>query len=134
MNSQEKSIVKSQIKSSIQKRIGSDAYSAYVEIVDVLAYACTFKNPRMFSSIEMNERTWQDLASSITVCELQSIAASLNKFKSNNRIFYILGCLARTYARRKSSCSSVDYTQRRYTKADFARVITPISELANIEW
>lgn len=134
MTTTDKNLVKNQVKSSIEHRIGAVAAQAYIEIIDALCYACTFKNPRRFADIEMNERTWQDFASSITVGELRSVASSTSKCQSKNRLFYTLGCLARTYARRKSSLSQADYAQRRYTNADFASVITPIDALKNIEW
>lgn len=133
MKSQDKNIVKTQVKSSIEHRIGSDAFSAYAEIIDALAYACTFKNPRMFADMEMNDRTWQDFALSITTAELHTVSQSLN-YNPKNRLFYILGCLTRVYSRRKSSISKQDYAQRRYTKAELERHITKVEDLANIEW
>lgn len=133
MKSQDKNIVQIQVKSSIEHRIGTDAFSAYAEIIDALAYACTFKNPRMFADMEMNELTWQDFASSITTAELQTVSQSLN-YNPRNRLFYILGCLTRVYSRRKSSVSKQDYAQRRYTRAELERHVTKIEDLANIEW
>lgn len=130
----QKKQIENYIKKDIARRIGRDALSAYDEIVNALAYACTFKNPRRFADMDMNERTWQDLASSITVLELQNVASSLARFTSGNRLFYILGCLTRTYSRRKSSVSSSNFTQRRYTKAELESVITKIDDLKNIEW
>lgn len=129
----QKKQIENYIKKDIARRIGRDALSAYDEIVNALAYACTFKNPRRFADMDMNERTWQDLATSITVLELQNVASSLARFTSGNRLFFILGCLTRTYSRRKSSSSS-NFMQRRYTKAELESVITKIDDLKNIEW
>lgn len=133
MTSLDKKQIENYIKKDIARRIGRDALSAYGEIISALAYACTFKNPRRFADMDMNERTWQDLASSITVLELQNVASSLARFTSGNRLFFILGCLTRTYSRRKSSSSS-NFTQRRYTKAELESMITKIDDLKNIEW
>lgn len=130
----QKKQIENYIKKDIARRIGSAALSAYGEIVNALAYACTFKNPRRFADMDMNERTWQDLASSITVLELQNVASSLAKFTSGNRLFFILGCLTRTYSRRKSSVSSSNFTQRRYTKAELESNVVHPDELSGIEW
>ena len=91
------------IKSSIRSRVGDVAFSSNTEIVGALAYACTFKSPRRFADMEMNERTWQDLAATITVLELDTVKESLTRFTHGNRLFYILGCLTRVYSRRKST-------------------------------
>ena len=133
MTSLDKKQIENYIKKDIARRIGRDALSAYDEIVNAIAYACTFKNPRRFADMDMNERTWQDLASSITVLELQNVASSLARFTSGNRLFFILGCLTRTYSRRKSSSSS-NFTQRRYTKAEIASNVVHPDELSGIEW
>lgn len=130
----QKKQIENYIKKDIARRIGSAALSAYGEIVNALAYACTFKNPRRFADMDMNERTWQDLASSITVLELQNVASSLARFTSGNRLFFILGCLTRTYSRRKSSVSSSNFTQRRYTKAELESVVVHPDDLVGIEW
>ena len=122
------------IESNIRSRVGDEAFASYAEIIAALAYACTFKNPRRFADMDMDERTWQDLASSITVLELQNVASSLARFTSGNRLFFILGCLTRTYSRRKSSVSSSNFTQRRYTKAELESVVTSIDSLKDIEW
>lgn len=134
MTTSDKNLVKNSIKTTIKHRIGADAYIQYAEIIEALAYACTFKNPRCFADIDMNERTWQDLASSITVLELQSVSSSLAKFTSGNRLFYTLGCLARTYSRRKCNIARTNYVQRRYTVAELEHNIVTPAQLANIEW
>lgn len=133
MNADQK-IVQKQVESNIRSRVGDEAFAAYGEIIAALAYACTFKNPRRFVDMDMNERTWQDLASSITVLELQNVASSLARFTSGNRLFFILGCLTRAYSRRKSSVSSSNFTQRRYTKAEIASNVVHPDELSGIEW
>lgn len=133
MTTFDKNITQNYIKTSIEHRIGTDAFSAYAEIIDALAYACTFKNPRMFADMEMNDRTWQDFASSITTAELQAVSKSLN-CNPRNHLFYILGCLTRVYSRRKSSTLRQDYAQHQYTRAKLERRVTKIEDLANIEW
>ena len=130
----DKKIVQKQVESNIRSRVGDEAFASYAEIIAALAYACTFKNPRRFADMDMNERTWQDLASSITVLELQNVASSLARFTSGNRLFFILGCLTRTYSRRKSSVSSSNFTQRRYTKAELESNVVHPDELSGIEW
>jgi len=123
------------IKSSIRSRVGDVAFSSNTEIVGALAYACTFKSPRRFADMEMNERTWQDLAATITVLELDTVKESLTRFTHGNRLFYILGCLTRVYSRRKSTSSTTsNFQERRYTKAELARAITHPEDLADIEW
>lgn len=123
------------IKSSIRSRVGDVAFSSNTEIVGALAYACTFKSPRRFADMEMNERTWQDLAATITVLELDTVKESLTRFTHGNRLFYILGCLTRVYSRRKSTLSATsNFQERRYTKAELARVITRPEDLVDIEW
>lgn len=134
MTSLDKKQIENYIKKDIARRIGRDALSAYGEIISALAYACTFKNPRRFADMDMNERTWQDLASSITVLELQNVASSLARFTSGNRLFFILGCLTRTYSRRKSSVSSSNFTQRRYAKSELESNVVHPGELSGIEW
>lgn len=129
----DKKIVQKQVESNIRSRVGDDAFAAYGEIIAALSYACTFKNPRRFADMEMNDRTWQDFALSITTAELHTVSQSLN-YNPKNRLFYILGCLTRVYSRRKSSISKQDYAQRRYTKAELERHITKVEDLANIEW
>lgn len=131
MTSLDKKQIENYIKKDIARRIGRDALSAYDEIVNALAYACTFKNPRRFADMDMNERTWQDLASSITVLELQNVASSLARFTSGNRLFFILGCLTRTYSRRKSARARISRnvaTPKRKLKAtSFTRTNFPAS-------
>lgn len=123
------------IKSSIRSRVGDVAFSSNTEIVGALAYACTFKSPRRFADMEMNERTWQDLAATITVLELDTVKESLTRFTHGNRLFYILGCLTRVYSRRKSTLSTTsNFQERRYTKAELARAITRPEDLVDIEW
>ncbi len=123
------------IKSSIRSRVGDVAFSSNTEIVGALAYACTFKSPRRFADMEMNERTWQDLAATITVLELDTVKESLTRFTHGNRLFYILGCLTRVYSRRKSTLSTTsNFQERRYTKAELARTVTRPEDLADIEW
>lgn len=123
------------IKSSIRSRVGDVAFSSNTEIVGALAYACTFKSPRRFADMEMNERTWQDLAATITVLELDTVKENLTRFTHGNRLFYILGCLTRVYSRRKSTLSTTsNFQERRYTKAELARAITRPVDLVDIEW
>lgn len=122
------------IKSSIRSRVGDVAFSSNTEIVGALAYACTFKSPRRFADMEMNERTWQDLAATITVLELDMVKKSLTRFTHGNRLFYILGCLTRIYSRRKSTSSTKNFRERHYTKAELARTVTRPEDLADIEW
>lgn len=122
------------IKSSIRSRVGDVAFSSNTEIVGALAYACTFKSPRRFADMEMNERTWQDLAATITVLELDMVKESLTRFTHGNRLFYILGCLTRIYSRRKSTSSTKNFRERHYTKAELARTVTRPEDLADIEW
>lgn len=123
------------IKSSIRSRVGDVAFSSNTEIVGALAYACTFKSPRRFADMEMNERMWQDLAATITVLELDTVKESLTRFTHGNRLFYILGCLTRVYSRRKSTLSTTsNFQERRYTKAELARAITRPVDLVDIEW
>ena len=122
------------IKSSIRSRVGDVAFSSNTEIVGALAYACTFKSPRRFADMEMNERTWQDLAATITVLELDMVKESLTRFTHGNRLFYILGCLTRVYSRRKSTSSTKNFRERHYTKAELARTVTRPEDLADIEW
>lgn len=123
------------IKSSIRRRIGDVAFSSKTEIVNALAYACTFKSPRRFADMDMNERTWQDLAATITVLELDTVNESLTRFTHGNRLFYILGCLTRVYSRRKSTSSTTsNFRERRYTNAELDRVVIRPEDLADIEW
>ena len=129
----DKKIVQKQVESNIRSRVGDDAFAAYGEIIAALAYACTFKNPRRFADMDMDGCKWQDLATTITAQELQTVNACLN-CRANNRLFFILGCLTRVYSRRKSAISKQDFSQRRYTKAELESVITKIDDLKNIEW
>ena len=123
------------IKSSIRSRVGDVAFSSNTEIVGALAYACTFKSPRRFADMEMNERTWQDLAATITVLELDTVNESLIRFTHGNRLFYILGCLTRVYSRRKSASSTTsNFRERRYTNAELDRAVIRPEDLADIEW
>lgn len=122
------------IKSSIRSRVGDVAFSSNTEIVGALAYACTFKSPRRFADMEMNERTWQDLAATITVLELDTVKESLTRFTHGNRLFYILGCLTRVYSRRKSTSQAPQFRECHYTKSELSRAVTRPEELANIEW
>lgn len=128
-----KKMVQKQVESNIRSRVGDEAFAAYGEIIDALAYACTFKNPRRFVDMDMDGCKWQDLATTITAQELQTVNACLN-CRANNRLFFILGCLTRVYSRRKSAISKQDFSQRRYTKAELESVITKIDDLKNIEW
>lgn len=129
----DKKMVQKQVESNIRSRVGDEAFAAYGEIIAALAYACTFKNPRRFADMDMNERTWQDLATTITTSELQTVNACLN-CRANNRLFFILGCLTRVYSRRKSAISKQNFVQRRYTKAELESVVTSIDSLKDIEW
>lgn len=129
----DKKIVQKQVESNIRSRVGDEAFASYAEIIAALAYACTFKNPRRFADMDMDGCKWQDLATTITAQELQTVNACLN-CRANNRLFFILGCLTRVYSRRKSAISKQDFSQRRYTKAELESVITKIDDLKNIEW
>ncbi len=129
----DKKIVQKQVESNIRSRVGDEAFAAYGEIIAALSYACTFKNPRRFADMDMDGCKWQDLATTITAQELQTVNACLN-CRANNRLFFILGCLTRVYSRRKSAISKQDFSQRRYTKAELESVITKIDDLKNIEW
>lgn len=129
----DKKIVQKQVESNIRSRVGDDAFAAYGEIIAALSYACTFKSPRRFADMDMDGCKWQDLATTITAQELQTVNACLN-CRANNRLFFILGCLTRVYSRRKSAISKSDYPQRRYTKAELESVITKIDDLKYIEW
>lgn len=132
MNSGKK-MVQTQVESNIRSRVGDEAFASYAEIIAALAYACTFKNPRRFADMDMDGCKWQDLATTITAQELQTVNACLN-CRANNRLFFILGCLTRVYSRRKSAISKQDFSQRRYTKAELESVITSIDSLKDIEW
>ena len=129
----DKKMVQKQVESNIRSRVGDEAFAAYGEIISALAYACTFKNPRRFADMDMDGCKWQDLATTITAQELQTVNACLN-CRANNRLFFILGCLTRVYSRRKSAISKQNFSQRRYTKAELESVITKIDDLKNIEW
>ncbi len=130
-----KKTTENSIKSSIRSRVGDVDFSSNAEIIDALAYACTFKSPRRFSDMEMNEQSWQDLATTITVLELEQATDSLQRFTYGNRLFYILGCLTRIYSRRKSTTAHAQqFRERHYTKAELARTVTRPEELAGIEW
>jgi|GEM_PF-1465088 len=129
-----KKTTENSIKSSIRSRVGDVDFSSNAEIIDALAYACTFSSPRRFADMEMNEQSWQDLAATVTVLELEQATDSLQRFTYGNRLFYILGCLTRIYSRRKSTSSTKNFRERHYTKAELARTVTRPEELANIEW
>ena len=130
-----KTTTENSVKSSIRSRVGDIAFSSNDEIIGALAYACTFKSPRRFADLEMNEQSWQDLASTITVLELDNVHESLSRFTTGNRLFYILGCLTRVYSRRKSTTAHAQqFHERHYTKAELSRAVTRPEDLADIEW
>ncbi len=129
----DKKIVQTQVESNIRSRVGDEAFAAYGEIIAALAYACTFKNPRRFADMDMDGCKWQDLATTITAQELQTVNACLN-FHANNRLFFILGCLTRVYSRRKTSTFKSNFGRHRYTVAEIESVYTSIDSLKDIEW
>ncbi len=129
-----KTTTENSVKSSIRSRVGAVAFAENAEIIGALAYACTFKSPRRFADMEMNGQSWQDLAATVTVLELDNVRESLSRFTTGNRLFYILGCLTRVYSRRKSTSSTKNFRERHYTKAELARTVTRAEELADIEW
>ena len=129
-----KTTTENSIKLCIRSRVGAVAFAENADIIGALAYACTFKSPRRFSDMEMNEQSWQDLATTITVLELNKVRESLSRFSAGNRLFYILGCLTRVYSRRKSTSQAPQFRECHYTKSELSRAVTRPEELANIEW
>ncbi len=121
-----KRIIVNQIKNKITIRLGSEACSGSDEILDALAYACTFYAPRRFSDIEMDARNWNELADTLTIVELMKVQDSLTRFRAgNNRLFYILGCFARVYGRRVSGSGMrrSDHRERHYTKSELDQIV-----------
>lgn len=132
MRQQDKTILKIQIEQSIYQRIGSaDLSDAAREIIKALAYACTFTGARKFSDIEMTSTDWNELADTLKLNELQRVVCSMPNYNPKyNRLFYILGCLARVYAARLNRPTTrQDYPQRRYTKAELRNVVTSIESM-----
>ena len=131
-----KRIIANQIKTKIINRLGSEACSGSDEILNALAYACTFYAPRRFSDIEMDSQNWNELADTLTVVELMKVQDSLTRFRAgNNRLFYILGCFARVYGRRVSGSGMrrSDHRERHYTKSELDRIVRSIGSLSEAD-
>ncbi len=122
--------VMSHVQAGIKERLGNSAYTAHKEIIEALAYACTFHTPRRFSTIEMTGERWQDLASTLTIAELANVQNALHRFvPGKNRLFFILACYARIYGNRKT-CPTyhANFQERHYTRAELASCITKIED------
>ncbi len=123
-----KRIIVNQIKSKIVNRIGSSEACRIADApLSALAYACTFNYPRRFSDIDMSPQDWSELADTLTVAELLNVQDSLVRFRpGNNKLFYMLGCFARVYARRttgKPNNRITDHKERRYSRAELQAIV-----------
>ena len=120
-----KAIIINQIKSNIRNRLGLNIAKVSDEVLFALANACTFKQPRRFTTVEMSSEDWNNLADTVTLSELMNVQQSLRRFTNKgNKLFYILACFARLYGSRFGSCaaSRSDHKERRYTKAEIQSI------------
>ncbi len=125
-----------QTKLNLSRRLGAEICSASeaAEVLDALAYACTFTAPRTLGGILMTPQRWQELADTLTLSELMNVTNALPRFHgSGNRLFYILGCFARCYGLRSFSSgksdSDSDHKQRQYTNAEMERIMKELNKL-----
>lgn len=132
--------IKNHIIKNIKSRLSGEVAlpAATSEIINALAYACTFDTSRQFGAIDMTPMRWSELSDTLQVRELFEVADALERFelesgKPKNRLFYILGILARIYGRRQAARSAQNFIQRHYTIEELAAVATPIDTLKNLE-
>lgn len=105
------------------------------EVISALAYACTLKNVRTFSGIQMGASEWRELADRIDMRMLSAVAYAVQTYgvAAKNRMWYVLGILAKEYKGLYDGRSAHGFSERRYTAADCARVITNIDNITDAD-
>lgn len=109
-----------------------------LEVLRALAYACTLQSPRRFGAEEMTSAKWRRLCGSIDSESLAAVARGVRAHAdgARNRLWYILGALAREYTALVTLGGrnrSKNFDERRYSSADFERVITRIESLSEAD-
>lgn len=93
-------VVIEQIKNSFKRRLTSDQFLLYEEIIEFIGYACSFKRPYKFSSCTMNPEDWQTIVDTITIGELTELLSVSYKYPNKTdkgRCFFVLGAVARIF-------------------------------------
>ena len=93
-------VVIEQIKNSFKRRLTSDQFLLYEEIIEFIGYACSFKRPYTFSFGTMNPEDWQTIVDTITIGELTELLSVSYKYPNKTdkeRCFLVLGAVARIF-------------------------------------
>lgn len=134
---EQRNLLKNTIKNQIIQRFGDELsyYYGADEVIDAIAYACTFTASRTLAGRKMTSKDWQKFADEVTLVDVYNVIKALTRFKGGNRLFYILGCAARLYneahpierERRRSPYERTD--EKIYTQSELRAIANSLGPL-----